>query len=65
MPAPPASHRAAERATAPGPPSGWMWPAVAVLALVLGLAGGVAGSVVYNQTSDDGSATDGTAPATG
>ena len=29
-----------------------MWPAVAVLALVLGLAGGVAGSVVYNRTSD-------------
>ena len=30
-----------------------MWPAVAVLALVLGLVGGVAGSVVYNQTGDD------------
>ena len=35
-----------------GRPSGWMWPAIAVLALVLGLAGGVAGSVVYHQTSD-------------
>jgi putative serine protease PepD len=34
-------------------PSGWMWPAVAVLALVLGVAGGVAGSVVYNRTSDE------------
>src|SRR5690349_1746818 len=33
-------------------PSGWMWPAIAVLALVLGLAGGVAGSVVYHRTSD-------------
>jgi putative serine protease PepD len=35
-----------------------MWPAIAVLALVLGLIGGVAGSVVYNQTSDQ-SASDG------
>ncbi len=40
-------------------PSGWMWPAVAVLALVLGLAGGVAGSVVYNRTSDDSVVRDG------
>ena len=31
-----------------------MWPAIAVLALVLGLAGGVAGSVVYHRTSDSG-----------
>jgi putative serine protease PepD len=38
-----------------GRPSGWMWPAIAVLALVLGLAGGVAGSVLYNQTSDSAS----------
>jgi putative serine protease PepD len=40
----------------PGPgegrPSGWMWPAIAVLALVLGLVGGFAGSAVYHQTSD-------------
>jgi putative serine protease PepD len=35
-----------------------MWPAVAVLALVLGVAGGVAGSVVYNRTSDSSSAYD-------
>jgi putative serine protease PepD len=35
-----------------------MWPAIAVLALVLGLIGGVAGSVVYNRTSDQ-SASDG------
>ena len=43
----------------PGPagrPSGWMWPAVATLALVLGAAGGVAGSVVYDRTGgSDGS----------
>ena len=36
-----------------------MWPAIAVLALVLGLAGGVAGSVVYNRTSDPRTASDG------
>jgi putative serine protease PepD len=36
-----------------------MWPAIAVLALVLGLAGGVAGSVVYHETSDSGSSSDG------
>jgi putative serine protease PepD len=33
-------------------PAGWMWPAIAVLALALGLTGGVAGSVIYNRTSD-------------
>jgi putative serine protease PepD len=32
-----------------------MWPAIAVLALVLGLVGGFAGSAVYHQTSDSGS----------
>jgi putative serine protease PepD len=37
-----------------------MWPAVAVLALVLGLAGGVAGSVVYHRTSDDAGSGSGT-----
>jgi putative serine protease PepD len=42
-----------------GGPSGWMWPAIAVLTLVLGLAGGVAGSVVYNRTSDSSTASDG------
>ena len=41
-----------------GRPSGWMWPAVAVLALVLGLGGGVAGSVVYDHTGDSSTATD-------
>jgi putative serine protease PepD len=39
-------------------PAGWMWPALALLALVLGLTGGVAGSVVYHRTSDQ-SASDG------
>jgi putative serine protease PepD len=41
-----------------GRPSRWMWPAVAVLALLLGLAGGVAGSVVYDHTGDSSTATD-------
>jgi len=36
-----------------------MWPAIAVLALALGLTGGVAGSVIYNRTSDSSSASDG------
>ena len=40
-------------------PAGWMWPAIAGLALVLGLTGGVAGSVIYNRTSDSSSASDG------
>ncbi|HET6938999.1 MAG TPA: trypsin-like peptidase domain-containing protein [Nocardioides sp.] len=35
-----------------GRPSGWMWPVIAVLALVLGLVGGFAGSAVYHRTSD-------------
>jgi len=50
-PGPPASHRAG--------PSAWMWPAVAVLALALGVVGGVAGSVVYEHTGDSSSASDG------
>ena len=45
--------------TRPARPAGWMWPAIAALALVLGLAGGVAGSVVYNRTSDSPSGSDG------
>jgi putative serine protease PepD len=36
-----------------------MWPAIAVLALVLGLGGGVAGSAVYDRTRDSSSASDG------
>jgi putative serine protease PepD len=51
-----------ERVTAR--PAGWMWPAIAALALVLGLGGGVAGSVVYNRTSDS-SASDGGGAGTG
>jgi putative serine protease PepD len=54
-PGAPSGPRAAHRAG----PSGWMWPAVAALALVLGVAGGVAGSVVYEHTGDSGSASDG------
>ena len=46
-------------------PAGWMWPAVAVLALALGLAGGVAGSVIYNRTSDESSASDGSGTGRG
>ncbi len=42
-----------------GRPSGWVWPAIAVVALVLGLGGGVAGSVIYERTSDASSASDG------
>jgi putative serine protease PepD len=50
-PGPGASHRTG--------PSGWMWPAVAALALVLGVVGGVAGSVVYEHTGDSESASGG------
>jgi putative serine protease PepD len=34
--------------------SSWVWPSVAALALVLGLAGGVAGSIVHDRLTDDG-----------
>jgi putative serine protease PepD len=47
---------------ATGRPSGWVWPATAALALVVGLGGGVAGSVVYQQTSDSASDGGGTGP---
>ncbi len=33
-----------------GPGGGWSWPAVASLALVLGLVGGIAGSAIYDST---------------
>jgi putative serine protease PepD len=46
LPPSPTSHR---RGTA----TGWIWPVVAVLALVVGLLGGVAGSVVHQEASDD------------
>ncbi|HEX5089138.1 MAG TPA: trypsin-like peptidase domain-containing protein [Nocardioides sp.] len=47
-PGPPAPPEAAG-----GRPSGWMWPTIAALALVLGLVGGFAGSAIYHRT--DGS----------
>ena len=50
LPAPTAAPQHA--ASGSGRPAGWMWPAIAVMALVLGVGGGVAGSVVYEQTSD-------------
>jgi len=39
----------------PPRPATWMWPVLATLALVLGLGGGVAGSVIYNRTGDSAS----------
>ena len=33
--------------------TGWVWPAVAALALVIGVIGGVAGSIVYDEVRDD------------
>ena len=43
--------------------SGWIWPAVCALALVLGLTGGVAGSVVYERLSDDNPSADANTPS--
>ncbi|WP_182524099.1 S1C family serine protease [Nocardioides dongkuii] len=44
-------------AARPAPPrgrvSGWVWPLVAGLALVLGVAGGVVGSVAYEELSSE------------
>jgi putative serine protease PepD len=34
-------------------PSGWVWPVVAVLALVVGTIGGVLGALGYSELSDD------------
>ncbi|KAB2809103.1 PDZ domain-containing protein [Pimelobacter simplex] len=42
----PGSHRS-------GRPAGWMWPAIAALALVVGLGGGVLGALVYDKVADD------------
>lgn len=65
-PAPPASPTSADLSLrrpvigAPGPraarsgPPGWLWPAVAVLALVLGLGGGFLGALGYDKLADDG-----------
>lgn len=38
--------------------SGWVWPAIAALALVVGLVGGALGAVAYDQVDGDGN-TDG------
>jgi putative serine protease PepD len=48
-------------ASRPGPArvSGWVWPVVAAVALVVGVIGGVGGSVAYDELSD-GSDTPGT-----
>jgi putative serine protease PepD len=69
LPPPPGSTTPLTTAPRPVPmeqvstrPAGWMWPAIVVMALVLGLAGGVAGSAVYDRTRDSssGSGGDGT-----
>jgi len=47
------------------PPSrrtGWVWPAVAALALVVGLLGGVAGSAVYDRIDDESTTSSGRVP---
>ena len=43
--------------------SGWVWPAVTLLALVVGLGGGVAGAVAYEQWADDRTTAAGGVPA--
>ena len=40
--------------------TGWVWPAVAAIALVIGVLGGVAGSIAYENLNDDASDTPGT-----
>ena len=40
--------------------TGWVWPAVAAIALVIGVLGGVAGSVAYENLNDDAGDTPGT-----
>ncbi len=37
----------------PPRPTGWIWPTVAVVALVVGVIGGVAGGALYQQVDDD------------
>ncbi len=46
---PPPAAPAPERAR----PSGWVWPVVALLALVVGVAGGVVGGIGYAEWNDD------------
>jgi putative serine protease PepD len=56
MPLVPARHPAPTQ----GRVSNWIWPVVAATALVVGLVGGVAGSVAYEAFRDDPSDTPGT-----
>jgi putative serine protease PepD len=49
-------------AEARGRMSRWVWPAVASLALVLGVVGGVAGSAVYDRIDDAASESSGQLP---
>jgi putative serine protease PepD len=53
---PPARHLAPPRARV----SGWIWPLVAGMALVIGVIGGIAGSIAYEAIRDDPSDTPGT-----
>ncbi len=53
-PAPATRPMAADRARPTGARvTGWIWPAVAAVALVIGVVGGVGGAVVYDNLSDD------------
>jgi putative serine protease PepD len=54
-PVPPRHSSSAPRGRVPG----WLWPVVCVLALVLGVAGGVVGAVVYDRVNDDGTVSGG------
>jgi len=56
LPPPPAGPPDALVATRPrrARPSAWVWPVVSVLALVLGVAGGVLGAIGYDEWVDDG-----------
>jgi putative serine protease PepD len=42
--------------------SGWLWPVLASLALVLGVVGGVAGSAVYDSLDEDATESSGQVP---
>ncbi|WP_193612132.1 trypsin-like peptidase domain-containing protein [Nocardioides lijunqiniae] len=50
MPTEPPAHRASAGPRARV--SGWVWPVLAAVALVVGVLGGVAGSVAYDELSD-------------
>ncbi|MDO9455664.1 trypsin-like peptidase domain-containing protein [Nocardioides sp.] len=50
---PPSTGSVAQPTSHRGRPSRWLWPAVAALALLVGLLGGVGGSVIYQEASDD------------